>query len=193
MQSRLGDLGIDSAWHLMPDAEIGVAGLPQPDEQLGAVVDKLTTGVSRVGVSPPYDDLRSTSKALRMARIALQSTIEQQQVVVFGEDMLGSVAAIAPDLATGMAKRVLGGLDCLTSTDRETILETFGAWLDNQGSADGAAKQLFVHPNTVRNRLRRLEERTGRCLSKPRSVAELSVAYEIDRRLHTAKAKGPVT
>lgn len=103
-----------------------------------------------------------------------------------------SFAGTARDLAIGMAKRVLGGLDCLPTTDRKTILETFGVWLDNQGSADGAAKQLFVHPNTVRNRLRRLEERTGQCLSKPRSVAELSVAYEIDRRLQAAKAEGSI-
>lgn len=189
MQSILGDLGIDSAWRLTPDAEIGVAGLPRPDEQLDAVVRKLTIGVSRVGVSPPYDDLRSTGKALRMARIALQGATERQQVMVF-EDMLGSVAAIAPDLAAGMARRVLGGLDSLPRTDRETILETFGAWLDNQGSADGAARQLFVHPNTVRYRLRRLEERTGRPLSEPRCVAELSVAYEVERRLRPANVKG---
>jgi hypothetical protein len=32
----------------------------------------------------------------------------------------------------------------------------------------------------VRYRLRRLEERTGRSLSNPRAVAELSSAYEID-------------
>jgi DNA-binding PucR family transcriptional regulator len=38
-----------------------------------------------------------------------------------------------------------------------------------------------VHPNTVRYRLRRLEERTGRTLSDPRHVAELSLAFEVDR------------
>lgn len=189
MQSKLGYLGVYSAWQPMQDTQIGVASLPRPDKQLDAVVRKLTMGVSRVGVSPPYDDLRSTKEALRMARIALQSTTERQQVMVFGEDMLGSIAAIAPDLAPGMAKRILGGLDCLPRNDRDTILETFGAWLDNQGSADGAAKQLFVHPNTVRYRLRRLEERTGRYLSEPRCVAELSVAYEVDRRVQPANVK----
>ncbi|GAA2051899.1 hypothetical protein GCM10009839_68920 [Catenulispora yoronensis] len=37
-----------------------------------------------------------------------------------------------------------------------------------------------MHPNTVRYRLRRLEERTGRTLSDPRRLAELSLAYEIE-------------
>jgi DNA-binding PucR family transcriptional regulator len=35
---------------------------------------------------------------------------------------------------------------------------------------------LYCHPNTVRYRLRRLQEMTGRSLSEPRSVAELAAA-----------------
>jgi DNA-binding PucR family transcriptional regulator len=79
-----------------------------------------------------------------------------------------------------VADAVLRGLDDLADEDRTLLLDTFGAWLDSDGSAAEAAKRLFVHPNTVRYRLRRLEERTGRSLSNPRSVAELSLAYEID-------------
>lgn len=47
-----------------------------------------------------------------------------------------------------------------------------------------------MHPNTVRYRLKRLEERTGRSLSDPRWVAELSLAYEIDRRLVVSGGTG---
>ena len=35
---------------------------------------------------------------------------------------------------------------------------------------------MFVHPNTVRNRLRRLESLTLRSLSDPRHAAELYLA-----------------
>jgi DNA-binding PucR family transcriptional regulator len=37
---------------------------------------------------------------------------------------------------------------------------------------------LFCHRNTVRNRLQRLEELTGRSLEDPRGLAELFVASE---------------
>jgi DNA-binding PucR family transcriptional regulator len=42
-----------------------------------------------------------------------------------------------------------------------------------------AAAQLHCHPNTVRYRLHRIEERTGRVLSVPGDVAELCLAFEI--------------
>jgi DNA-binding PucR family transcriptional regulator len=69
----------------------------------------------------------------------------------------------------------------MSTEDRAILLDTFGAWLDHGGSADEAARRLYVHPNTVRYRLRRLEERTGRTLSDPRHIAELSLAFEVDR------------
>jgi DNA-binding PucR family transcriptional regulator len=46
-----------------------------------------------------------------------------------------------------------------------------------------AAEVLICHPNTVRHRLRRIEKRTGRSLSRPRDVAELCVAFEVHRWL----------
>jgi DNA-binding PucR family transcriptional regulator len=45
------------------------------------------------------------------------------------------------------------------------------------------AERLCCHPNTVRYRLRRIEQRTGRSLSRPRDVAELCLALEVYRRL----------
>jgi hypothetical protein len=45
-----------------------------------------------------------------------------------------------------------------------------------------AAKQLFVHPNTVRQRMRRTAELTGCQLSAPRDVAKLCLALEAVRQ-----------
>ena len=42
---------------------------------------------------------------------------------------------------------------------------------------------LFCHPNTVRYRLHRIEERTGRSLTRPRDIAELCLVFEVHRRL----------
>lgn len=117
---------------------------------------------------------------MRLARIAMRGAQERRTVVVFGGDPLSAAAASAPDIMPRVADLVLGGLDGLADEDRTLLLDTFGAWLDADGSAAETAKRLFVHPNTVRYRLRRLEERTGRSLSNPRAVAELSLAYEID-------------
>lgn len=126
----------------------------------------------RVGVSPPYDDLRATSQALRPARIALHGALDGRRVVVFGRDPLSVAAASAPDIMPRLARTVLAALDDLPAEDRALLLDTFGAWLDSGGSAEQTARELFVQPNTVRYRLRHLEERTGRSLSDPRWIAE---------------------
>jgi len=80
-----------------------------------------------------------------------------------------------------LARSILAGLDGMPDEDRIVLLDTFGAWLDSAGSAEETAQRIHVHPNTVRYRLRRLEERTGRSLSDPRQAAELSLAFEVVR------------
>jgi hypothetical protein len=182
IEHHLSDQSITSAWRLLHDVEIGLASLPRPADQLDQLIDALTTGsIGRVGVSPLFDDLTGTAQALRLARIALRGAASPGKVVVFGRDSLSVAAASAPEVMTRLARAILSGLEPMSAEDRAILLDTFGAWLDHGGSADEAARRLYVHPNTVRYRLRRLEERTGRTLSDPRHVAELSLAFEVDR------------
>jgi DNA-binding PucR family transcriptional regulator len=58
------------------------------------------------------------------------------------------------------------------------LLQTLAAWRDNGGSATAAAQQMFCHPNTIRQRLRKLESCTGRSLSDPQATAELFLALQ---------------
>ena len=44
---------------------------------------------------------------------------------------------------------------------RGALVETLTAWLDCGSSIEGAARALFVHPNTVRYRLRQVADLTG--------------------------------
>lgn len=62
------------------------------------------------------------------------------------------------------------------------MLETLDVWFGCGGSAEEAAKSLYVHPNTVRMRLRRIAERTGRSITDPRGIAELSLALRAVRQ-----------
>jgi DNA-binding PucR family transcriptional regulator len=78
----------------------------------------------------------------------------------------------------------LDGFSDLAHEDRKILFHTFQAWLDNDASVSATAEVLFCHPNTVRKRLRRIEQRTGRCLSRPKDLIELSLAFEVQRRLN---------
>ena len=78
-----------------------------------------------------------------------------------------------------MATVILGQFDDLPSEEKDVLINTFRAWLANQGSAANVAAQLHVHPNTVRHRLRRIEARTGRSLAVPNQLAELCLAFAV--------------
>jgi DNA-binding PucR family transcriptional regulator len=58
------------------------------------------------------------------------------------------------------------------------------AWFDAGGSAVETGKRIYCHPNTVRYRLRRLQEHTGRSLDDPKAVAELLAALDALRLVH---------
>jgi DNA-binding PucR family transcriptional regulator len=89
-------------------------------------------------------------------------------------------ALLVSDADTGWrtARIVLEPVLALDPETRTVLLETLRAWLAAGGSAAEAAKALYCHRNTVRNRLQRLEELTGRSLEDPRGVAELYLASE---------------
>jgi hypothetical protein len=183
-EAALRRIGVISAWRLLHDVEAGIAWLPAPHAHPGPLADCLESiGTGLVGISPRYEDLRHTARYLRLARIALRGAFGAQRVMVFDRDPLAIAAASAPDVMQRVASTILAPLDQLPARDRSLLLDTFGAWLDSGGSASQAASILFCHPNTVRHRLRRLEQRTGRSLAHPREIAELSLAFEIDRRL----------
>jgi DNA-binding PucR family transcriptional regulator len=62
-----------------------------------------------------------------------------------------------------------------------STLRTVAAFLDQGGSVEGAARVLFVHPNTVRYRLRRATEATGLSVGDPRHGYTLRVALTLGR------------
>ncbi|WP_158893878.1 PucR family transcriptional regulator [Amycolatopsis anabasis] len=68
-----------------------------------------------------------------------------------------------------------------------TLLETVETYLESGGVLETCARTLFVHPNTVRYRLRRAAELTGRLASDPRDALVLRIALTVGR---LARARG---
>ena len=61
------------------------------------------------------------------------------------------------------------------------LLESLDAYLAHGGSLEPAARSLFVHPNTLRYRLRRVADITGRDPWDPRDLAALHTALIVGR------------
>jgi hypothetical protein len=183
VESQLRASAVLSAWQLRPDTQVGIVHVPSPTkleallEVLGRYPD------ARLGVSPPYSKLDQTGEGLRFARIAMTAAPPTGGVIVFDDNPLPVAAVAEPDVMRRVADNILGPMRSMRDEDRQILLDTFEAWLHSHGSADQAAQRLFVHPNTVRQRLRRLEERTKRSLANPLDVTQLCLALEAERRL----------
>ena len=180
IEAMLRSIDIFSAWRLLPDLHIGIAHIPSDTEydELLALLKRLAT--SRVGVSPLFDDLADTAQSLRYARVAANARrASPSGVTVFGDSPLAVAAVSAPEVTRKLATIIFGPFGDLPTDERDVLLDTFRAWVENNGSVTEAAAQLYCHPNTVRYRLRRIEERTGRSLSVPSQLAELCLAVEI--------------
>ncbi len=176
IERQLAVRGIASGWRLTPALQLGIVA-PRPDQRQVVldVVDELAT--ARVGISPPYRSLGDTPRALRLARAALAGApVGQVGVRVFESSPLAALMACEPDEGDRMAREVLGSVLALPADDRSVLLETLHTYLDNDGSADRAGEVLYCHPNTVRYRLRRIQELTHRSLSDPYGLAELAAA-----------------
>jgi hypothetical protein len=183
VESRLRVSDVLSAWQLRPDTQVGIVHVPSPSRQDALLAVLSLYPDVRLGVSPPYLKLDQTGEALRFARIAMTAAPASGGVIVFDESPLLVASVAEPDVMRRVAGTVLGALASMRDDDRQILLDTFDTWLHSHGSADLAAQQLFCHPNTVRQRLRRLEERTGRSLADPLDLTHLCLALEADRRL----------
>ncbi len=68
------------------------------------------------------------------------------------------------------------------------LSETLDAYLDSGGAIEACARKLFVHPNTVRYRLKRIADFTGRDPTVPRDAYVLRVASTVGRLSYPAPA-----
>jgi hypothetical protein len=179
VEALLAARGIGSAWRLHPDIQTGVVSLRR-DDALPVLLRLLGDGVrARAGVSPIYHALGDTPRAFHYARLVLGSLPPGAPAVTqFEQTPLRVLAAAAPDAAGELARTVLGPVLELPAHDRSSLLGTLQAWFDAGGSAVETGRRIYCHPNTVRYRLRRLQQHTGRSLDDPRAVAELLAALD---------------
>ncbi len=183
IEQRLAEHGMVSGWRLTPAQQLGIVSLPEGPEGLDYALELLrAVATSRTGVSPLYRSLADTPRALHLAEAALAGIpVARVEVRMFSPSPLAALMACEPGEGRRLADDVLGPVLGLPADDRATLLDTLNAYLDHGGSAEQAAQVLYCHPNTVRYRLRRVQELTDRSLADPRDVAELAAAAAMIR------------
>jgi sugar diacid utilization regulator len=184
IENKLDTRDIRSAWRLLSDLHIGIVHVRIRDTVSTLISVLRQAATVRVGISPPFHDLAETSDALRFARLAVTAKPPADSLVtVFDDSPLAIAAVSAPEVMAKIRSSVLRRLNELPPAERTILLDTFQAWFEAGGSANDTAEKIFCHPNTVRHRLRRIEELTSRSLSRPKDIAELCLAFEVEQRL----------
>lgn len=181
-ERALASLGVRSAWRSEFDGEVGLVSLDRSHriDRLMGYLTSLTVG--RVGISEAFEAIVDTPLAVTQAQLARDTATPGENVVMrFGDARVAALVAATPDLAMGLAQQVLGGVLRQCDDEQRLLLTTLRAWYTAQGSAAEAARLLHCHANTVRYRLNKVTQLTGRDLHVPSDVVHLYLALEATR------------
>ncbi|MEU7554203.1 helix-turn-helix domain-containing protein [Streptomyces sp. NPDC044571] len=164
-------------WRIRADGETGLVELGH--HPLDSVRDVLAPLGSRAGVSPVVESPGELARARWLAALALRTAPVSggPRTALLDEGLPAALVASQAELADRLRTVVLGPVLALPAADGRVLLDTLGTWLGCGGSTTQAAQRLYCHRNTVSNRLRRLEQLTGRSLSDPSQVVELALAH----------------
>jgi PucR C-terminal helix-turn-helix domain/GGDEF-like domain len=165
-----------------------VGGAGQP----GAALERLAAALPEgpVVTGPVVDDLLAASSCVREALAGLAAVGAWPDAprpvpcaaLLAERAVLGDPTARARLLAEVHAPLAAAGGD---------LLRTAAAYLDCGTSVEATGRALFLHPNTVRYRLRKVVDAVGRDLSAPRDAQVVRVALVLGRASALPVLDGP--
>jgi sugar diacid utilization regulator len=162
-----------------------LGGVDDPEKAAHAVARFFGPGAVVVG--PRVDDLTAAHNTARAALSGLRAAVGWPDAPrpVTTDDLLPE-RVLAGD---GHARRHL--VDAVFLPLRHssqgkggTLIDTLTAYFESGQSLEATARALFVHPNTVRYRLRQVADVTGLSATHPREALTLQLALVLGRQAH---------
>lgn len=157
------------------DTNVTVLIVPAPTnasrDQLLATIDtrRVIVGPRREPAHTPIA-FRRVVRALQLPHLATVAPLDTSLVLA---DLL---VAADPDCHQDLQKTALAPLAALPASTRERLVETLRAFVSCQGRRDDMARQLFVHPQTVRYRMTKIKQLYGDTISDPDFIFQLTLA-----------------
>ncbi len=146
----------------------------------------------RVALGPVVDlaEARASLKvASSLMRLAKRRGDPEGAVLTLDGNELDLLVAGQEAVTNRMAGSVLAPLDALEEERRTVLLETLAAWLNRPDQPSAVAKDLHIHVQTVRYRLRQLRELLGDAVDDPTQRARLLLAVRA-RQLFAVTPEG---
>ncbi len=172
--------GMDALCAAQGERLVVLAGGVEDPRAAGATLAALF-GHGPVVVGPVADDLEHAHLSARAALAAHRAASGWPEAPrpVLSTELLPE-RALAGD---GHARRHLVEEVYLPIAGaRGTLEESLAAYLASGGSVEGTARALYVHPNTVRYRLRQVADLTGFAANDPRDALTLQIALILGRQ-----------
>jgi GAF domain-containing protein len=197
LEAELRRIGSRALFDSRPDRLRALAPLPsgQADgvERLRAACDPLARrGGLVIGLSEVDNGAGSARRRIREAADAARigSSLVSEGGAVSYEQLGAYRYLVHLELDDAPRDRYRQSVEKLTDYDRRRgarLIETLEQYLADRGSITASARTLYVHPNTVRQRLERIERVSGLDLSSE-DLLSLELALKLVR-LHRVRAE----
>jgi PucR C-terminal helix-turn-helix domain/GGDEF-like domain len=155
-----------------------VGGAPDPLAAARQLAARFAPGPIVVGAAVP--DLQSATKSAHAALAGLRAASAWPDAPrpVDADELLPERAIDGDQVA---CEQLVRGVYQLLLRGGPSLLDTVTAYLEQGSSLEATARMLFVHPNTVRYRLRRVAELTGYAPAEGRGAFALWVSIVLGR------------
>lgn len=175
--------GMRFIWRMRADAQVALVALG--NASLDELIETLRPHLrAHAGVSPVVCTLAELGTARWLAELAQRTCWGREpEIALLDRRLPGALVVSQPRLGGRLGRTVLGPLYEIDPAYRDVLLSTLTTWLECDGSASRAAAKLYCHHNTVLNRLRRIEQLTGRLLARPGDLTEMVLALNAVRLL----------
>jgi hypothetical protein len=186
---------------IVPAAAVGAGGpgatafAPVERERAAVVLEQIRTAVHalepgladlslHIGASGVAAGAGALGGAAAEARYACRlAALRPGRAAVVGDDELSShmllLAGVPADLRRTFTDRVIGPVRDYDREHGSDLVPTLTAFLDCSGSWTRCAEILHVHVNTLRYRIQRIEQLTGRDLSALPDRVDLFLAIQL--------------
>lgn len=155
--------------------------------EFGRVLKAEVRSIGRIGIGDLHE-LQTLRDSLTEAQLALR--IGAGEVIQI--DQLGVLGFLAvdsdPARLRAMIDRWIGSLINYDAIHGSELVRTLSEFLRNNGAVESTARALYVHSSTLKYRLRRIQELTGRDHRNPDDRFNLELACRVFSTLESLSA-----